>query len=300
VIFLSLSAGQSFVAEIGRSLTAKYEKYKAGSPEKLSNFACLTIDVERMEGSSSYEAVRSDVRRMLDLITPFCLATFFVTGEVAENCPEVVKDIVNSGHEVGCHGMWHEKFDTFNRAEQSQRIVRATEQIAECAGQRPRGFRAPQHRANAETLQVLEELDYLYDSSVLPKTPFMRPEIRKKLRFLKAPNHPYYPSRTDITKRGNCRVLELPCSTFFLPFMSSLTIRSNGMSDLLARILAHRKWPIIYYLHSYDNTITKRDLDWLTRLIAYLREKSSLVMMQDLTKTCMEVFGSTEESLSVV
>jgi hypothetical protein len=271
----------------------KRENYKTGNPERLSNFACVTIDVERMEASPRYEEVRSDVRKLLDLLTPSCLATFFVTGEVAENCPEAVKDIVNRGHEVGCHGMWHEKFDTLNRAEQSQRIVRATEQIAECAGQRPRGFRAPQHRVNAETLQVLEELDYLYDSSVLPRTPFMRPESRKKWKFLMAPNQPYYPSRTDITKKGNCRVLELPCSTFFLPFMSSLTMRSNIVSDMVARILFHRKGPIIYYLHSYDTTLTKGDLNWLIRLIANLQQRSRLVMMRDLTKICMKMLEST-------
>jgi peptidoglycan/xylan/chitin deacetylase (PgdA/CDA1 family) len=127
-----------------------------------------------MEGSSSYESVRSDVRRMLDLIARSCLATFFVTGEVAENCPEIVKDISTAGHEVSCHGMWHERFDTLDKAEQSRRIGRATDRIEKCAGKRPKGFRAPQHRANAETLQVVEELDYVYDSSVLPRTPFMR------------------------------------------------------------------------------------------------------------------------------
>jgi peptidoglycan-N-acetylglucosamine deacetylase len=33
--------------------------------------------------------------------------TFFVLGWVAENYPEVVKQIHNQGHEVGCHSYFH-------------------------------------------------------------------------------------------------------------------------------------------------------------------------------------------------
>jgi len=247
-----------------------------------------------MNGVGSFELVRADVRNVLATLANNCVATFFVTGEVAENCPDMIREMIRAGHEVGCHGMFHENFDTFGATEQARRITMASEHIANSSGNRPKGFRAPQHRANGATLEVLEELGYVYDSSVLPRTPFMRPETRKKWRQMKAPNHPYYPSRTDITKKGDCKVLELPTSTFVLPFVSSLTMRSNFVSDLLAKVLLVRKDPVIYYLHSYDNTLTKRKLYWLSELITNLRKKSKLITMQDLAKIC----GRPSESSS--
>jgi hypothetical protein len=269
---------------------------KPGDSDILDKLACVTVDVERLD-STDFAGVNQDVKSILDIITGTWPSTFFVTGEVAENCPDVVKGIVEAGHEVACHGMWHERFDTLTKAEQLQRIDRATRQIAESSGERPSGFRAPQHRANAFTLQVLEELDYLYDSSVLPRTPFMRPESHKKVRFLRAPNQPYYPSRNDIAKRGDCNVLELPCSTYFLPFVSSLTLKSKFASTMLGKILTRRDRPIIYYLHSYDSTVTKGKLDWLTELIASLGRKRKIVRMLDLAKMYRDLHPSKPEAL---
>lgn len=236
---------------------------------------CLTIDVERRKEFDQLDGIRSDLSKILDLLKPISKATFFVTGEVAEKAPEAIRSISDQGYEVACHGLYHERFDVLEAEEQFRRIQVATKYITEAQGIRPLGFRAPEHRANAATILALEKLQYLYDSSVLSRTPFMRPQAYKKWRFLFAPTRPYFPSRTNIARHGDSAIVELPVSTFFLPFVSKLSMRSGAISDTVATFLTYRAkvvgTPIIYYLHSYDSYFG-RDLSWLQRVIRTLQK----------------------------
>lgn len=249
--------------------------------------ACLTVDVERRKHSNSYDEVLEDTSKLLDCLRPLCRATFFVTGEIADQKPEVVKTIVREGHEVGCHGLHHEEFDTFPLSEQLRRISTATDYLTNAAGSRPLGFRAPRHRANTSTIMTLERLEYLYDSSVLPRTFFMRPQIGKKWRFLFAPTEPYHPSRTNLVRCGDGKVIELPISTFIVPFVSKLSMRSNFASSMLVSILASRArsrgLPVIYGMHSYDSVSAKEDLDWLERTLhSLLKQGGRFITMLEL------------------
>jgi hypothetical protein len=233
--------------------------------------ACLTVDVERGTKTPTFIGIDSDVSMILDLFRPICRATFFVTGEVAERLPQTIRTISREGHEVSCHGLHHERFDTLEPDEQFRRIKLATEHIMNATGTRPVGFRAPQHRGNAATIFALEKLGYEYDSTVLPRTPFMRPQAYKKWRFLFAPSSPYHPSRTSIVRHGDSTILELPVSTFFLPFMSELSMRSGFVSDIIGSLLVYRGAPIIYYSHSYDSSQASGML-WLRRVIRTLQK----------------------------
>lgn len=246
---------------------------------------CITVDVERRKRAATFEGVESDLSLILDVLRPHCKATFFVTGELAENVPEAVRALSREEHEISCHGLHHERFDILEPSEQLRRIQLATRHINKATGSRPVGFRAPEHRANAATVAALERLDYEYDSSVLPRTPFMRPQAHSKWRFLFAPTSPYYPSRTNLSRRGNSTVVELPVSTFFLPFMSGLSMRSGFVSDVIASLLIYKGSPVIYYLHSYDGSRGTGELVWLRRLIRTLhRHEAEFITMHQLAR----------------
>jgi len=235
----------------------------------------ISIDVEKRPGAVTADGMESDIAILLNLLRDVCSATFFVTGEVASAKPETIRDISREGHEVACHGLYHENFDMLEPSEQFRRIQIATNNIANVAGSKPVGFRAPRHRVNAATLQTLEALGYVYDSSVLPRTPFMAPEARKKWRFLFAPVIPYRPARTNIARKGNSSILEVPCSTLLFPFVSSLSMRSGSISDIVASLLLRRSKltgsPIVYYLHSYDSGWDEGKMSWLRRVIHILQ-----------------------------
>ncbi|RKR31286.1 MULTISPECIES: polysaccharide deacetylase [Paraburkholderia] len=96
-------------------------------------------------------------------------ATFFVPGMVQKIHPTTVPEILSGGlHEVGLHGWVHERApDLRDREEESRMISRAIEVLTEAAGGvRPVGYRAPNAAISEHTLELLEEHDVCYDSTL--------------------------------------------------------------------------------------------------------------------------------------
>ena len=63
-------------------------------------------------------------------------ATFFCTGNFAENAPEVIKRIMDEGHEVACHGVDHWR-------PQGDDVFRSKEIVERISGIKARGYRQP-------------------------------------------------------------------------------------------------------------------------------------------------------------
>jgi peptidoglycan/xylan/chitin deacetylase (PgdA/CDA1 family) len=63
--------------------------------------------------------------RYLDLLTRFGVrATFFVIGENAARAPDLVREYVRRGHEVGGHGWSHESFSTMSGERLGRELTR--------------------------------------------------------------------------------------------------------------------------------------------------------------------------------
>ncbi len=97
--------------------------------------------------------------------------TFFVVGRDAELAPdrEVLRSIVEAGHQVGNHSFEHEPWlHRYTREAIAAEISRAEDAIAASTGERPTGFRGPGFSWSADVLDVLAERGYRYDASTLP------------------------------------------------------------------------------------------------------------------------------------
>lgn len=94
-------------------------------------------------------------------------ATFFVPGFTAERYPHVVRDIVAAGHEIGHHGYLHEQPSAQSRGEQITALDRGLHSLADIAGVRPIGYRAPMWDLSWELPELLLERGFLYDSSLM-------------------------------------------------------------------------------------------------------------------------------------
>ncbi len=134
-------------------------------------------------------------------------ATFLFTGREAQNNPGVVKTILNAGHEIGCHTMYHETIGTavFNMPganfvlpnEVKGRLELAMKTVAKVAGVRPVSFRAPRLFGSTAMINALEELGYKVDSSF-------------PAYFYGRDFAPYHPSSRDWSKNGKSKILEIP------------------------------------------------------------------------------------------
>lgn len=87
-------------------------------------------------------------------------ATFMVMGWNAAQHPELLKEVVAAGHEIGNHSWSHEDL-AFQTAEQTRdQIVKAKETIEDIVQVPLVGFRPPRGVLNGSALMVCAELGY--------------------------------------------------------------------------------------------------------------------------------------------
>jgi len=128
--------------------------------------------VPRSQWPAFPSRVRQNTERVLRLLERNrCRATFFVLGWVAEREPSLLRDIVQSGHEIACHSHLHRRVHTLSPLEFREDVMRARDAIEDAAGVAVAGFRAPTFsitRQSLWALEILAELGFTYDSSIFP------------------------------------------------------------------------------------------------------------------------------------
>jgi peptidoglycan/xylan/chitin deacetylase (PgdA/CDA1 family) len=129
-------------------------------------------------------AVRRGVPRILNLLRKYDInGTFFTCGWVAEEYPEQVESIVNGNHELGAHGYLHEYFDQLSIPEEKIVIQKMTDPLRKFTN-RIKGFRAPFWQLSPNTLKLITEAGYIYDSSLFADD---RPYIIQPLNLIEFP-----------------------------------------------------------------------------------------------------------------
>lgn len=105
--------------------------------------------------------------KILDLLDEYDVkGTFFIPGAVAREYEKEVREIAERGHEIGCHGDYHENFCQLSVEEQRNAIKNATESLEKITGQKPIGFRMPEGEMSDDTLRIIREEGYKYSSSL--------------------------------------------------------------------------------------------------------------------------------------
>lgn len=106
--------------------------------------------------------------RILELLDTHQIpATFFVPGHTAHRYPAAVRRIVEGGHEIAHHGYLHEQPTALTLAQEIEALDRGLQALAEVAGVRPVGYRAPMWDLSWRTPELLVERGFLYDSSLM-------------------------------------------------------------------------------------------------------------------------------------
>ena len=117
--------------------------------------------------------VPENTRRALDLLAEFEIeATFFVLGCVANEMPEIVRDIAERGHEIATKGYYHRSIEQMTPAAFREDLRRSREAIERACGQRVRGHRVARGRFGLDdlwALDILAEEGFAYDSSFYPR-----------------------------------------------------------------------------------------------------------------------------------
>jgi peptidoglycan/xylan/chitin deacetylase (PgdA/CDA1 family) len=155
---------------------------------------CITVDMEHdcPPFLRTYRGVTQGTPRLLELLSDEGVpATFFTTGDVARRFPDTVRSIVDSGHELGCHGDSHRRFSTMapstarKELEDATTVLRKFYPVA--------SFRAPNLDFPASFLPFLRDLGYRVDSSEgrhKPGSFFKAPSTSERLTRVPASTAP--------------------------------------------------------------------------------------------------------------
>jgi len=163
----------------GPSRPRRPDRSTRGTRDKHRLIVALTFDFDAesiwlAEGKKSSPSAVSrgtygateGLGRILRLLEKHDLpATFFVPGSVAERHPEKVRAIARAGHEIGHHGYLHTPPIALRAEEEASMLKRGIEALEQVTGRRPSGFRAPSALLSPNTLNLLREMGFTYDSS---------------------------------------------------------------------------------------------------------------------------------------
>jgi len=94
-------------------------------------------------------------------------STFFTPAWIIEKYPEICRQIISGGHEMGYHGYLHE-FDQNAGYEKEKEIMNQCMDIFDKTLQiRPCGYRSPLYEITDASMRLINEYDFLYSSNFM-------------------------------------------------------------------------------------------------------------------------------------
>ena len=116
--------------------------------------------------SQGQYGLRVALGRILELLDEHEIpATFFGPAVSFSLAPDMIPAIQESGrHEIGVHGWIHERNAELPREDKERLLRRAVERMTQLMGDRPVGYRLPSWNFSDNTLDLLLEMGFLYDS----------------------------------------------------------------------------------------------------------------------------------------
>ena len=206
----------------------------------------FTVDVEPDLRTGEYTGVFWGLLELEKLLDKYNIKpTLFVTCDCIEKYPTLFQRLNNKGWVIGLHGYKHVRFDTLTRTEKEDNIKKSIKCFKDYLGIRPEIFRGPQHAIDKESMEVLEEFGFKYDSSINPWNLYHILFFWKiKIKF----SHHFKPLKPHYLYGFK----EIPISSFILPF-SSITLRilPKWMLKIFLYFIKKRDYPI-FFMHSWD------------------------------------------------
>lgn len=222
-----------------RALTVDVEDYHSlVARDKLGVALPVCADVDR------------EVGYLLELLSDLDVkATCFVVGRVAQERPQIVRMIMERGHEIASHGFHHLLMHQLNPRSFRDDLRTSIDVLQEITGAAVEGFRAPAFSLRDEhrwAFEVMADEGIRYDSSVRVTWPFGLDAGRSLIDTANAYGLLEFPSlalgwgryRVPIEGGGGLRLVP--------EFISSLAVKRSRRAG----------FSIPIYVHPYDLTTT--------------------------------------------
>ncbi len=145
--------------------------------KKKNNFFLFSVDLEDVRenvvnGFSYKDRVEENTHQYLNwLKLKKVNCTFFTVGKIAERYPDLIKKIIDEGHEIACHSYAHNTLNQFNKESFKLDIEKNLNALYNAGAKNIVGYRAPVFSLTSNSPWahgVLIECGFKYSSSVLP------------------------------------------------------------------------------------------------------------------------------------
>jgi len=122
----------------------------------------------RLTARSEHAYVWRGLERVLAVLADHdALATFYVPGATAAENPAALREVLDAGHEIAHHGFAHLPTPALTFDGEREELVRGLVALQDQLGVTARGYRSPGWELTPATLELLPELGFAWDSSLM-------------------------------------------------------------------------------------------------------------------------------------
>jgi polysaccharide deacetylase family protein (PEP-CTERM system associated) len=221
------------------------------------------LDNESTKGASQWSSFESRIHRNMECITEMLQehgqrATFFCLGWIARKYPEVIRNLVRAGYEIGSHGDMHQLVYEQGPALFRKDLDASVKVLEDITGEKIRYYRAPGFSIRENDLwafEILAESGIEFDCSIFPA-----PRAHGGFPSYRAP----VPS---ILSYHGHKLRELPMS--YASIAGRSLVFSGGGYFRIAPYGRIRKWTagsgyVMSYLHPRDFDVAQPKIDGLS------------------------------------
>ena len=254
-------------------------------------------------------SVVNGIDKILEMLRKYdTYATFFMVGELLETKPDMLDKILDGGHEIAFHSMYHKRLDSMKNKEE---FVDELKKFAELTSKKSKGFRAPSFSLNYSSswaIDALIENGYQYDSSIMPA----------KTKLYGMPNaetKPYKITSKNLEKNSHDgKLIEFPLLTkkilkYTIPMAGGFFIRLLPLRWIEKAIInnENKNIPSTFYIHSWELTpeyMKKVSLSKIDNFITYHNLEKTSAKLEKLLKkfkfTSFDRYISKNNSLTTL
>ena len=207
---------------------------------------------------SKYESrVIKNTNKILELFKKYQVkATFFTLGYIAEQFPDLIKEIDKQGHEIASHSYAHLDIRKTTKEEFENDLKKSLGVIEKITGKKVLGFRAPYFSIDKKSFWAMEIISkyFKYDSSIFPvKTPLYG--------ISNAPRNIYKPNLINPSiEDSKSSLIEIPMATHRIPIIGNIPIAGGFYLRFLPYFyikyglnkINKNGNPFIFYIHPKD------------------------------------------------
>jgi polysaccharide deacetylase family protein (PEP-CTERM system associated) len=208
------------------------------------------LEIPHTEWAGFEDRIPEVGRRLLRILDETgTKATFFVLGYVADQHPDLVREIHAAGHEIGTHGQHHTLIYRQTPELFREEITRAVHRLEDLTGGPVLGHRAPYFSITKDSLWALDTIAQLgvrYDSSIFPV-------VNYRYGIADAPRWPYS------IEAGAHTLEEFPITTWGV-LGKNLPVAGGAYFRIYPYALTKRAFrsinsagrPAVFYLHPWE------------------------------------------------